>query len=121
LYFQVQRQNVHAEDLVPFLCQLHHRLGRPIILVWDRSRPHRKAAAALLAEFRWLRVEWLPPYAPELDPCEECWNHTKYSDLANFIPDDLDQLEKAVAASLGRQRRKSALLRSFFGYAGLKL
>jgi transposase len=107
--------------LVPFLRILHRRLARRIVLVWDRSRPHRKAAAILLARFRWLRVEWLPAYAPELDPCEECWNHTKYSDLANFIPDNLDELEQGVAAALNRQRRNLNLLRSFFQYARLTL
>jgi transposase len=121
LHFHLQRRNVHAEDLAPFLCKLHRQLARRIILVWDRSRPHRKAATTLLAKFRWLRVEWLPAYAPDLDPCEECWNHAKYSDLANFIPADLAELQQAVAASLGRQRSKPALLRSFFGYAGLGL
>lgn len=121
LHFQLQRRNVHGEDLVPFLCKLHRQLARFIILVWDRSRPHRKAAATLLARLRWLRVEWLPSYAPELDPCEECWNHTKYSDLANFVPDNLDQLEQAVATSLERQRGNSALLHSFLDYARLSL
>jgi len=121
LYYHLQRRNIRAEDLAPFLCQLHRRGARRIILVWDRSQPHRKAAATLLAKFRWLRVEWLPAYAPDLDPCEECWNHAKYSDLANFIPASLDQLEHAVAESLDQQRANPALLRSFFEYAGLEL
>jgi hypothetical protein len=74
-----------------------------------------------LAHSQWLTIEELPAYAPELDPCEECWNHTKYSDLADFIPDDLDHLENAVVASLRQLRGNTTLLCSFFAYAGLKL
>jgi hypothetical protein len=28
-------------------------------------------------------------YAPELNPVDMVWNHNKYADLANFIPDDV--------------------------------
>jgi len=44
----------------------------------------------------WFTFEWLPSYAPELNPVEQCWNHTKCHDLANFIPEDLQHLQKAV-------------------------
>ena len=27
-----------------------------------------------------LTIEWLPAYAPELNPTEQVWNHTKYGD-----------------------------------------
>ena len=43
----------------------------------------------------WIQFEWLPAYAPELNPVEQCWNRTKYSDLPNFIPDDIDHLGTA--------------------------
>jgi hypothetical protein len=35
----------------------------------------------------------LPPYAPDLNPAEEVWNHAKYADPANFIPDNLADLD----------------------------
>ena len=38
---------------------------------------------------RWLHVEWLPAYAPDLNPVEAMWSCTKYGDLANYTPDDL--------------------------------
>jgi hypothetical protein len=42
------------------------------------------------------------------------WNHTKYADLANLIPDDLGHLHRAVTDSLEDIGRDPALLRSFF-------
>lgn len=121
LYFRLQPRNVVGEDLVSFVEQMHRHLRRKIILVWDRSQPHRSAAKELLGKHDWLRIEWLPPYAPELDPCEQCWNHTKYVDLANFIPEDVDELYGAVAQSISEQRSNAQLLRSFFEYAELGL
>jgi transposase len=113
---------VAAEDLVSFVEQMHRRLPRRIILVWDRSGPHRRAAKLLLGKHAdWLNVEWLPPYAPELNPEEQCWKHTKYDDLANFIPDDLNELYEAVGTSLGNQRTNTRLLRSYFDHAKLRL
>jgi transposase len=122
MYFRVQPENVCAEDLVGFVRQLHGQLGGPIILVWDRSGPHRKAARLLLRNNpAWLRVEWLPPYAPDLNPTEQCWNHTKHSDLANFLPDDTNELKQAVRDSFSHQHDNQKLLRSYFKTAKLRL
>lgn len=91
LYFQLLEHNIKADDVVRFLRQLHRQLRRKLIVVWDRWNVHRSAARKL-SGCSWIEFEWLPAYAPELDPVEAVWNHTKYSDLANFIPDDVDDL-----------------------------
>jgi transposase len=69
----------------------------------------------------WFDFEWLPAYAPELNPVEQAWNHTKYADLVNFIPKHVQHLEKAVASAMTKQSRNQKLLRSFFKYAKLPL
>ena len=121
-YFQILQRNVEAEDLVWFVEQLHRRLPRKTILVWDRAGPHRRAAKFLLARHAaWLTLEWLPPYCPELNPEEQGWNHAKYDDLANFIPADLDELHDAVGTSIQQQRSNPRLLHSYFDHAKLKL
>jgi transposase len=66
-------------------------------------------------------VEWLPAYSPELNPVEQIWNHSKYSQLANFIPDDVAHLTEVVQDSLCVQSRQPSLLRSFFHCAKLKI
>jgi len=59
-------------------------------------------------------VEWLLAYAPDWDPVEMVWDHTKYADLANFIPDDGPHLHRAVTDSLKDTGRNPTLLRLFF-------
>ena len=66
-------------------------------------------------------IEWFPAYAPELNPVEQVWNHSKYSELANYIPDDVFALEKAVCKFVKHIRSQKTLLRSFFEKAGLKV
>lgn len=88
----------------------------------DRYSVHRSAARQLSAEGRrWFSVEWLPAYSPELDPVEAVWSHTKCVDLANFIPNDIDDLYYAVVDSLNEQARDASLKISYFDWAGLKI
>ena len=122
LYFDIIGRNVKTDDFEEFIAKLLRRLGRPIILVVDRWSVHRCAAKRLRTHFgKRIHVEWLPAYAPDLNPDEQVWNRTKYSDLANFIPDDATHLGLAVADSLRRTRRQQKLLRSFFQHAKLPL
>jgi transposase len=88
----------------------------------DRWSVHRAAARRLVETgSRWLAVEWLPAYAPELNPTEQVWNHTKYGDLANYLPADIDALCREVERSIGAKKSSHALLRSFFNHADLSL
>jgi len=122
LYFQLLPHNVQTDDMVWFLTQMHRHFRRKIVLVWDRYSVHRAAAKHLEThQPDWFRFEWLPSYAPDLNPTEQVWNHGKYSDLANFIPDSIEHLEAEVTNSFAGQRENSELLQSFFAHAGLKL
>jgi transposase len=122
LYFQIHDQNVRFKQVIEFLYLVHRHLRRKLIVVMDRYTGHRKAVRLLReAGVDWLEVAWLPAYAPELNPSEMTWNHAKYADLANFIPDDLSALWQAVDASIADIRKNSDLIRSFFNYAELDL
>jgi transposase len=122
LYFQVMPDNIDTFHMVWLLRLLHRHYRHHVILVWDRWNVHR-SATAYFEEYHptWFTFEPLPSYCPELNPVEQCWNHTKYSDLPNFIPDDLDHLTQAVEASITEQSKDQHLLQSFFAYAELPL
>lgn len=122
LYFQLHRCNINFELVMVFITLLHRQLRRKFILVLDRYSSHRKAVRLLQAQHPdWFEVEWLPSYAPDLNPVEMVWNHTKYADLANFIPEHLDDLQQSVTTSIEQTRTKTHLLRSFFRHAKLEL
>ena len=122
LYFRLLDHNLKTPDAVSFVRDLHKELQKPILLVWDLLNVHRSAAKELLRRApRWLAIEWLPPYAPDLDPVEHVWNHAKYADLANYVPDDIEALGRRVRGSLCSQRSNPDGPRALFAAAKLPL
>lgn len=122
LHFDVLDHNVRWPDAYHFLTALLSKLRRPLTVVLDRLSAHRGAARRLKARFgKRIKIEWLPPYAPELNPVEHVWGHTKCGDLANYVPEDIDALKDELSASLERKRGDRDLLRSFFRQAELRL
>jgi transposase len=120
LYFAVHEKNITAEEVEAFLRQMQRALGRKLVVVMDRWAVHRKAAKSLFGDERFW-IEYLPPYAPDLNPVEHVWNHTKYGDLANYVPDDLLDLEIELKLSIDQTGERPELLRSFFHAAELEL
>lgn len=121
LHFSVLNHNVKAPDFRTFLLELRRMTRRPIIVVCDRLNAHRSAVRQLIeSDADWLTVEWLPPYAPDLNPVEAVWNQAKYSDLANRVPDDVFQLCDMVGQSLNDQHFRPPLLKSFLRRAKLE-
>jgi hypothetical protein len=76
LYFVVHEKNVTAEEVEAFLREVQRHLRRRLIVVMDRWAVHRKVAKNLFGDERFW-IEWLPPYAPDLNPVEYVWDHSK--------------------------------------------
>jgi transposase len=123
LYWSIQRRNIRGEDVVGFLRQIRRHLRRRIVLILDRWGVHKSATVTeyLRRHSDTIHVEQLPSYAPDLNPVEQVWNHTKYADLPNLAPNDLEELEPLVNSSITQTRSQSRLIRSFFQMAGLHL
>jgi hypothetical protein len=60
-YFSLASHNLTGEDLFAFVQQLYGHLKRPLLLVWDRSSGHRKAARLLQAIYGTrMHIAYLP-------------------------------------------------------------
>ena len=77
--------------------------------------------AFLASQRRWLSVERLPAYAPDLNPAEGVWANLKGRELANRCEDTLDATVAAAHEGMQRIRSSQQLLFSFLGQAGLSL
>jgi transposase len=122
LYFKLFDHNITADEAEPFVAAVLGHFPRGIILVWDRWMVHRSAARRLQERFAIrIHIEWLPAYAPELNPVEQVWNRSKYTDLANFIPQDVVHLATVLRRSLRHTRSQECLLRSFFKHTKLPI
>lgn len=101
LYFKLSRENIRAQDVAGFLRELSMAIPGHIIVVWDNGVTHRgRVVKELERKRRRLHIEYLPPYAPELNPDEGVWSQLKCS-LANGRPDDVEALEDHLLYSLG--------------------
>lgn len=122
LHFQLLDHNVRWPDVYRFVRSVMIRVRRPVTVVLDRLNAHRSAMRRLIDRFgNRVKVEYLPAYAPELNPVEGVWGHTKHDDLANFVPDNINHLDTRVRQSINKMKTESDLLRSFFARAGLEL
>ena len=123
LYFAIHQKNICAQEVVTFLRSLRKSIRGKMTLIMDRWKVHRakRLWRFLKKHSKTIQVEWLPPYAPELNPVEQVWNHSKYSDLANFTPEDLEELDRWVRSSIAGTQNQTHLLRSFFRKAELLL
>jgi hypothetical protein len=71
---------------------------RPVVLVLDNGPIHvsKLTLQALAARAHWLTVEWLPKYAPELNPIEVVWHDLKAYHLAHHTFTDAAALDQAI-------------------------
>ena len=113
--------NAHGEDTVAFLKQLHEHIRGPLTVLWDGSNIHDRSGAVkkYLAAHPEILTERLPPYAPETNPDENVWQHTKHGRLANFAPEDAAELRAVLVEEFGRIHSKPELLSAFIRHAGV--
>jgi len=115
--------NFDGASILAFLKALCRSLRVPITLIWDRLSAHIGAPIApwLVRNRHRVRAHLLPPYAPELNPVELIWGHTKSNPLANFAPSDLDELLAQTQIATLAISDDQPLLRSFLDHCPLSL
>lgn len=122
LLARTKPDSFNAESLIEFLSELKHFVkGDQVILIWDHLPAHRsKVMKRFLFEQRdWLSIEWLPSYAPDLNPTEGVWTNIKGRELANFCPDHIEEATNAFRRGLRRVAHTLKLPFSFLEHAGL--
>jgi len=117
LWFRCYRGNLNAPRFIGFLKALLHDVRGQIDMVLDRHPAHVAAATRrFLHEHRArLRVHFLPPYAPDLNPDEHVWTHLKGMFRREPIEPG-ENLHTAVEQSMETIQIDRRLVRSFFGH-----
>jgi transposase len=93
-----------STDFIALLEEIDRRYGpqpgraqRPVVLVLDNGPIHTsKLTMKALGQRRWLEVEWLPRYAPELNDIELTWRDLKRHHLAHRTFADADHLDQTI-------------------------
>jgi transposase len=124
LAFHRQVDAYDTDSLIGALGELRRFLGgQKATLLWDGLPAHRSKAmrAWLGRQRRWLVVEPLPGYAPDLNPVEALWSNLKGVELANLAGDTLNDVITAAERGIQRIRRTHHLAYSYLRHSGLSL
>jgi transposase len=124
LVFQTRAGAYNDESLITFLDALHDELaGAKVTLIWDGLPSHRsrRMQTWIRGQRRWLIIERLPGYAPDLNPVEGLWGNVKGTELANLCADSIDEPAQAAHAGIDRVRADTDLAFAFLRHCRLPL
>jgi transposase len=122
LCLRLQPGTVKQPQVLAYLKALkRHLRGRKAILLWDRLPAHRGARVQqwIASQSKWLTIEYLPPYAPALNPVEYLWSHLSRTDLAQFVGEDLNAVRQQARKAACRVRHRTDLGKAFLKHSGL--
>jgi len=96
-----------------FLGQLwrQRRRGRPMVVVTDNAPYHHSGDLdPFLAAHRALRLDFLPPYSPQLNPIERVWKLLRRLCTHNVYFETLEKLTDTVCRQLVAWSEPNAVL-----------
>jgi transposase len=120
-YFRLYPGTIKSAQVVEFLEALVRNINGPLLIVWDRLAAHRSGLVHdhLDGLKGRIQVEYLPAYAPELNPVEYIWAYWKQHELPNVCPKDYWQLGQVARRTLRKMRRRPRLIVAFWKQASL--
>jgi transposase len=120
-YFRFFPGAIKSPQIVQFLRALQATIGRKLLIIWDRLQAHRSRLVRHYVEQQRgeIALEYLPPYAPDLNPVECIWGYLKSHAMPNFCARDLAHLGHHASTRLRSMQRRSSLVTAFWKQAEL--
>jgi transposase len=115
-YWEVFRGSFTAAWFAAFLQRFMRRRRGPVVIVLDKHPVHVSAAVVRLAERSEgrLRLEYLPAYAPELNPQEHAWRYAKRTGTSRTPLREGESISERAVRDLAAMQKKPRRIRSFF-------
>jgi transposase len=116
LRFMLVQGRVNGAVFAEFLRRLMHNAAQPVFLVLDgHSIHHSRTVRDFVASQKGrLRLFFLPPYSPELNPDEQVWNYVKHHGVGKATVRVATDLRRFVLARLRSLQRLPWTVRMFF-------
>jgi transposase len=107
---------VNAGVFIEFLKRLLVKAEHPIFLIVDGHPTHKakKVRKFVAQNSKRLRLYFLPPYSPELNPDEQVWNDLKNNGIGRKLITGPVQMKKDVLAHLRSLQKSPDRIKSFF-------
>lgn len=119
--FRFHEGSIKKEQIVEFLKALKAHLKQPLLIILDGLRAHK---SKLVREYLdstngHIQIAFLPPYAPDLNPVEYLWAWLKRHALANFCPNNLDELHTTARNKLKSAQHRPSIIMACWKQAEL--
>ena len=116
LHCAVVEGRVTAEVVVEYLRRLIHGRRKPVFLIVDGHPTHKSVMVRKFVESvaPRLRLFFLPPYSPELNPDELVWNDLKNHILGRKVITGPRQMKRTVLGRLRWMQKTPMHVASFF-------
>lgn len=113
--FMVHQGTVNAEVFRTFLQRLRVGTTKPVFVIVDGHPAHK---AKIVRDYvrsteGMLRLFFLPPYAPHLNPDEQVWAQVK-REVSKRCVQNLEQMKRLAIGALRRIQKLPRLVQSFF-------
>ena len=114
--FMTVQGRVNAGVFIEFLRRLIHKADRPVFLIVDGHSSHKAKKVETFVESTQgrLRLFFLPPYSPELNPDERVWNDLKNNVIGQQPISDPASLKAGVISFFRYLQKTPARVRSYF-------
>ena len=122
LHFMATEKNFTAEVFCEFLRRLIDNVTHPVYLIVDRHSVHRSAEVQkfVASTEGKLKLFYLPPYSPELNPDELVWNYLKNHKIGRQSLANLGDLKARVMYILSSLAALPEKVVSFFRHPIIK-
>lgn len=120
-YFRFFAGAIRSAQIIEFLRALRDQIRRPLLVIWDGVGPHKSRAVRQWLEEQdgRIKIAFLPPYAPELNPVEAIWAYLKKHEIANLCPTTLAEVSDFARRRLKSMQRRPKLVGAFWQQAKL--
>ncbi|MGH3298796.1 MAG: IS630 family transposase [Trebonia sp.] len=117
LRFRVQEGTMNADRFIDFLKALLGSVEGEIFLIVDGHPVHKSKKVREFAENDTegrLKIFFLPPYSPDLNPDEWVWNNVKNDRVGRKVIMSKDDLKTKAIGALRRLQKLPDVVRGFF-------
>jgi transposase len=120
-WFEEYTQNLNSEMFCDLLDRFMETRRGKVILIIDSHPAHvsKRTTEHIATYGDRLRVEFLPGYAPELNPVEYVNHFAKAQGPRKQLPDSVNALRAIVDSTLGQLKGKFGAVKAFFNHPAL--
>lgn len=120
--FMATEGSVNSAVFIDFLKRLIHKAEQPVFLIVDNHSVHRSREVREFVKSKKgkLRLFYLPPYSPELNPDEHVWNYLKNHKIGRQTTKNGFELSKRVESIMRSLQKMPEKIKSFFRHPWTK-